>query len=287
MEPTFKTISDLFAVAQPSPEETAENPRKRHGETAEESEALGGLFLGENNVAEAVRHYKEAVAKRSHEDIGSMVNLAGALDYGDEAPQAMRQYLLALRRQKDAIEPRIGMSDVYKRYGRFSDSIRELDVAIERSPNDAYLRIKKATALRDSGFPKRAVLAAQEAVVARPDEAFYHHWLGDQLVTMGEDEAALDSLRAAIELSPGDDALFLRVAVPFWRLGRRPEAVKAIRLASDLSPDKDLYHGLLGILLEEMGQEEEARLESGRADRMDDYDHEMLSRLLAEMKIEA
>lgn len=287
MEPNFKTIADLFAVQQPDTDETFESVRKKHGETAEESEALGGQFLLENNIPEAVRHFKEAVAQRPANDISSMMNLAGALDYSDDAPQAMRQYLVALRRQKDAAEPRVGLSDVYRRYGRFSDAIRELDVAIEREPFNPYYRLKLAETLRDAGFPKRAVEAAQGAIVVKPDEAFYHYWLGDQLVAMGEDEDALASLRAAIELSPGDDHLFLRAAVPFWRLGRRAEAVKSVRLASDLDPSKHLYHGLLGIMLEEMDLMEEAQLESGRAKQMDPYDHELLSRLMAEMKIEA
>ncbi len=287
MEPTFKTIADLFAVAQPTEEEIAEDRRKKHGETPEESEALGGLFLGENNIAEAVRHFKEAVAQRPSNDISSMVNLAGALDYGDQTPQAMRQYLLALRRQKDAVEPRVGLHDAYRRYGRFSDAVREMELAIEHEPYNPYLRIKLAETLRDAGYPKRAVEAAQSAIVVRPDEAFYHYWLGDQLVATGDDEDALASLRAAIELSPGDDHLFLRAAVPFWRLGRRAEAVKSVRLASDLDPSKHLYHGLLGIMLEEMDLTEEAHLESDRAKRMDSYDHELFTRLLAEMRIEA
>lgn len=287
MDPTFKTIADLFAVAQPTADEATENLRKKHGETPEESEALGGMFLGENNVAEAVRHFQEAVAQRPQDDISSIVNLAGALDYGDQTPQAVRQYLLALRRQKDAAEPRVGLSDAYRRYGRFSDAVREMELAIEREPHNPYFRIKLAETLRDAGYPKRAVESAQSAIVAKPDEAFYHYWLGDQLVAMSEDEDALASLRAAIELSPGDDHLFLRAAIPFWRLGRRTEAVKSVRLASDLDPSKHLYHGLLGIMLEEMDLNEEAQLESGRAKQMDSYDHELLSRLLAEMKIEA
>ena len=287
MDPTFKTIADLFAAPQPALGEEVESNRKRHGDTPEESEALGAMHLGENNVAEAVRHFKEAVAQRPADDVASMVNLAGALDYGDETPQAVRQYLLALRRQKDAVEPRLGLSDAYKRYGRFSDAIRELDLAIQGEPYNPYLRIKLAETLRDAGYAKRAVEAAQGAIVTKPDDAFYHYWLGDQLVAMGEDEDALASLRAAIELSPGDDHLFLRVAIPFWRLGRRAEAVKSVRLASDLDPAKHLYHGLLGIMLEEMDQNEEAHLESDRAEQMDSYDHEILSRLLAEMRIEA
>ena len=289
MEPNFKTIADLFAVAQPptEDEEVEEGRRKKHGETPEESEALGAQFLLENDIPEAVRHFKEAVAQRPANDISSMMNLAGALDYGDETPQAMRQYLLALRKQKDAVEPHLGLSDAYRRYGRFGDAIRELDAAIEREPENPFYRIKLAETLRDAGYPKRSVVAAQGAVMVRPDEAFYHYWLGDQLIVMGEDEDALASMRAAIELSPGDDHLFLRAAVPFWRLGRRAEAVKSVRLASELDPSKHLYHGLLGIMLEEMDLMDEARQESERAKKMDSYDHELLSRLMAEMKIEA
>ena len=287
MDPDFKTIADLFAVAQPATADVLENTRKKHGDSAEESDALGGQYLGENNVAEAVRHFKEAVAQRETGDIVSAMNLAGALDYGDDTPQAVRQYRRALQAKSDAAEPHVGLSDAYKRYGRFSDAVRAMEEAIEQEPHNPFYRIKLAETLRDAGYPKRAVVAAQGAVVERPDQAFYHYWLGDQLVAMGQDEDALESLRAAIELSPGDDGLFLRTAVPFWRLGRRVEAVKSVRLASDLDPSKHLYHGLLGIMLEEMGQNDEAALESDRAERMDGYDHELLSRLLAEMRIEA
>jgi Flp pilus assembly protein TadD len=74
--------------------------------------------------------------------------------------------------------------------------------------------------------------------------------------------------------------------VAFWRANRHPEAIKAVRLAGELDPSKHLYHGLLGILLDEDGQMEEAALESDRAEKMDRYDHDMLGRLLDEMKIE-
>jgi tetratricopeptide (TPR) repeat protein len=99
-------------------------------------------------------------------------------------------------------------------------------------------------------------------------------------------DEALEYLRAAIELSPGDDYLYLRATVAFWCAERRVESIKALRLASELDPEKHLYHGLLGILLEETGQIEEAALESGRAQKMDRYDEDTMSRLLSEMKIE-
>ena len=286
MEPAFKTISDLFAVVPADNLDIPDNPRKKEGKTAEESEDLGRQCLSEGDFQAAIKHFKTAIAQRPADDITAMVDLAGAYDYGDQYPQAFRQYEKALRAKTDAVEPRVGKSDLYRRHGRFRDSIEELERAVELEPANAFLHIKLAEALRDAGEPKRAILAAQSAVVAKPDDPFYHYWIGDLLILQGRYEEALESLRAAIELSPGDDHLYVRAAVAFWRNDRRPEAVKAVRLASDLDPAKNLYHGLLGILLEESGSLEDAAQESDRAKKMDRYDHDLLGRLLDEMGIE-
>lgn len=287
MEPTYRTIADLFSIVEPKNLEIDESPRSKEGKDAQESDDLGRQSLSDGDVETAIRHFRKAVEQRDPEDIGSLVNLAGAYDYGDQAPQALRQYEKALRRKGDAVEPFVGMSDLYKRYGRFRDAIVKLEEAVTREPNNPYYRIKLAETLRDAGERKRALSVAQEAVIAKPDEAFYHYWIGDLLTEMGQYDDALESLRAAIELSPGDDYLYLRAAVAFWRAGRPAEAVKAVRLASDLDPAKHLYHGLLGILLEENDLVEEAKLESDRAAKMDRYDHDLLGRLMDEMGIEA
>ena len=287
MDQTFKTIADLFAVAQPD-EVTVKSPtRKKEGKTAEESDQLGRQCLQEGDIEAAIKHFKTAVSQRDATDIASRLDLAGAYDYADQAPQAYRQYQQALRLQSDAAEPLLGISDLMRRHGRFRDSVVSLEEAIKREPANAYLRIKLAEVLRDAGERKRALTAAQQAIVAKPDEAFYHYWIGDLLIQMERYEEALDSLRAAIELSPGDDFLYLRAAVAFWRVGRKQEAIKAIRLASDLDPAKHFYHGLLGILLEENNLPEEASQESDRASQMDRYDHDTLARVLDEMGIEA
>ena len=287
MEPAYKTIADLFAVAQPDQLDVQPNAKKKEGRNAQESEELGRQSLSEGDYEAAIRHFRSAVAQRDPEDIASRIDLAGAYDYGDQYPAAMRQYEKALRIRQDAVEPHVGISDLYRRYGRFRDSIERLEEAIKLDADNAYLRIKLAEALRDAGEPKRALIAAQQAVVVQPAEPFYHYWIGDLLIQLKRFEEALDSLRAAIELSPGDDFLYLRAAVAFWGADRRQEAIKAVRLASDLDPAKHVYHGLLGILLEETGMTEEATLESGRASKMDRYDHDTLARLLEEMAIEA
>ena len=286
MEPTFKVIADLFQVAQPTDLEIHETGQKRHGDSPEESAILGRQALGQGDVANAVRHFQEALAKADPNDPALRLDLGGAFEYADDFPQALRQYEKALRAQEDATEPIVGVADLYRRYGRFKDSIVKLEEAIARDPDNSHLHYKLAQTLREARERTRAVAAVHRAIACKPDSAFYHYWLGDLLIEMESFDEALDSLRAAIELSPGDDLLYVRAAVGFWRAGRRAESIKAVRLASELDPEKHLYHGLLGILLEENDQHEEAILESDRAEKMDRYDHDMLGRLLDEMKIE-
>jgi tetratricopeptide (TPR) repeat protein len=286
--PSFRTIASLFQI--PTPEEFVEEedePRApKVGRTADESDALGRACLTDGNYEAAIKHFQRACTQREPGDIRSQIDLAGAMEYADQAPQALRQYQRALQIQHEALEPELGISDVLRRYGRYRESIEHLQEAVKKEPGNPYVHIKLAETLRDAGHPVAALTAAQGAIAAKPDGAFYHYWTGDLLTSMKRYDEALDALRAAIELSPGDDFLYLRAAVAFWGANRTVEAIKSVRLASDLDPAKHLYHGLLGVLLEETGQLEDSQLESDRAKLMDRYDQDMLDRLLDEMGIE-
>lgn len=283
--PSFQQIADLFQLELPRPTGSAQprSPRKKEGENAVESEELGRECLSEGDYEAAIKHFRKACEQRGEPNVDTLVDLASAYEYGDQLPQAFRQYEKALRVQKDAPEPHLGLSDLYKRHGRFRDAVEELSAAIEAEPNNPFYRFKLAETFREMGERKRAVEAAHYAVLAKPDEAFYHYWIGDLLIEMGRYDEALESLRAAIELSPGDDFLYQRASVAFWRTGRKQEAIKAIRLASDLDPAKHVYHGLLEVLLEAAGMEEDSKLEESRAAQMDRFDWDLLRRLQIEM----
>jgi tetratricopeptide (TPR) repeat protein len=284
--PNFRQIAELFQVPVVDvPEDDETSPKRLRGKNAEESEELAKQRLTEGNHEAAVRHFKQAISQRGRETTETLVDLGGAYDYGDQAPQALRQYEKALRLQKDAVEPQVGLSDLLKRYGRYRDSIERLQQALNLEPENPHLLIKLAETLRDMGERTRALDAVQKAISLKPDEAFYHYWAGDLLISMDRFEEALDAVRASIELSPGDDYLYVRAAVAFWGAGRRPEAIKAIRLASDLDPLKHFYHGVLEKLLNEMSLPDEAVLEHERASKMDRYDLDTLDRLLSEMGI--
>jgi len=280
MEPSFKVIADLFQVPQADPE--IQESEAKVGTTAEESQALGRASLNDGDYEAAIQHFRRAVEQRDQGDASALVDLGGAYSVTDQLPAAYRQYEKAIR-IRDEAEPHVGLSELYKRYGRWKDAIQELEDAIRLEPENPYHHFKLADTLKEMGERKRAAVAIRHAIAAKPDEPFYHYWTGDLLLMIGNAEEALESFRAAIELSPSDDHLYLRAAVAFWRANRREEAIKSIRLAAELDPDNDFYHAVLHGLLERNGQSEDAVAEVEHVSRLDRYDEERLKRIFAEI----
>ena len=284
-QPSFNQIAELFQLDLPDEDAlpVADRPRKKVGKSASESEDLGREALSVGDAETAIKHYKKASEQRHNKSADTLVDLASAYDYAEQAPQALRQYEKALRLQKDSTEANLGSADLFKRRGRFNEAIEKLENAIEADQGNPFYKIKLAETYREMGEPQRAFEAAQSAVVVKPDGSFYHYWIGDLLIELKRYPEALASLRAAIELSPGDDFLYQRACVAFWCSDRKTEAIKAARLASDLDPEKNLYHGLLEMLLRANGMNAEADLEHKSASKMDRFDRDILRRMAEEM----
>ncbi len=275
-DPNINAIAELFGVAAPE-----EKGNEKIGRNADESRRLGENALAEGRYADALAHFRRQLDQNPGDRRRAMLDLAEAHAYGDEEPQALKQYRLAQRAFGGGGEE--GVAELYRRYGRFNAAAEELRAAAAREPENPLYRQKLAETLRDAGFPRAALEQAERVVALRPDSSHAHFAVGELNLRLGEWQAAIDAYRAAIELSPGDDYLYLRTAIAFWRAGRPPETIKAIRLASDLEPEKALYHGLLLELLRATGDRESAGLERDRAEEMDRYDRDVLARTLREM----
>lgn len=284
MDTNLKAIAELFGGVTEEP--LSQEAPSKLGNTAEESDQLGRMSLEAGKYGEAIAHFKRAVEQRDPTDVSSRIDLAAAFETSDQFPQAYRQYEKALKVQGNVTDARVGLSDLLKRYGKFSESIEQLQVAIAAEPTNAGLNFKLAETLLEAGYTKRALPFGIQAIVLQPDNAYFHFWVGDLQTKLGHYEEALQSLRAAVELSPGDDFYYLRCVIPFWKLGMKTEAIKAARLASDLNPERNLYYGLLEELLLANDQIEEAKLEIDRAQKMDPYDQDTLERLIVELGLD-
>jgi tetratricopeptide (TPR) repeat protein len=281
MDANVNAIADLFGAITLD-NSHAEGPSK-FGNNAAESEQLGRMSLEAGKYAEAIAHFQKAVEQSEPGDVKSRIDLAGALEATDQFSSAYRQYIRALALKSDAVEPHIGLADLLQRHGRTTEAIGALQKALEAEPNNPFFNLKISEALRTAGFPVKAMEFAVNAVVAKPDDSYLHYWVGDILIQLKQYPEALQSLRASVELSPGDDYLYLRCAVAFWLSDMKVEAIKAVRLASDLEPEKNVYHGLLEELLRATGQDAEAELEVERARQMDRFDEDQVERVLREM----
>lgn len=280
MDDIQRAVANLFGVGDEEPSEHALRRRGKKGSTAEESAGLGAESLSEGDYDAAIEHFRRSIEQRAQGDIAGHIDLGGAYEAAGRPAEALRQYQVAARTEGTASEPHLGASQVYKQYGKYKESMQELERAIALEPGNAFYRFKQAELLRLLRMYDEAVLAATEAAASAPTDSFYHYWLADLLIDRRRFEEALGPMRTALELSPGDDHLYLRAAIAFWGAGNRQEAIRAIRLASELDPDKPLYHGVLAAFLRKTAMSAEAELEEKSAEKMDAYDREELSRLM-------
>ena len=282
----IKELHDLFAYMDDEVQEVSirQPKHKLEGETAADSRELGVLSLTEGDVESALKHFRRGIDQRTESDPQGYEDLAGAFEYADMEAEAVTEYNRALE-MGGSPEARAALSSLARRYGRFSEAIRQLEEAVRIEPEVPFLHFKLAETLREAGMPTRAYAAARRATELDPKQPLYYYWIGDLLIAMGRFDEALSFLRTAVELSPGDDYLLLRTAVAFWGAGMQIEAIRAVRLAAELDPSKALYHGLVQVLLETNGQAEDAAAEQEKASKMDPYDRDFLARILAEMKL--
>lgn len=278
-------IAQLFGVSPTPDAEEAPKELELKGDNAEESSELGALSVRVGQYEKAIEHYKRSIEQREPNDPQGRIDLGGVYEAIGMEPMAFRQYEKAIRAQRANSEAYAGMSDLYKRYGRFRDSIAQLETAAELEPHNPYYHLKIAEACREMGERDRALMAIQHAVTCAPDRPFYFYWMGDLLIEMKRYGEALDALQAAIELSPGDDFLFSRAAVAFWGAGKKVEAIKSIRMASDLDPSKLAYRGMIELMLRETDQPEEAKLEHAVTMKLDPWDRDIVKRLADELGV--
>jgi len=285
MDPIQEELAELFRIQLeadgPDLDAVAETSAPKVGATAEESVELGRLRLTANDVDGALAHFRRA-QEQANDPNFAREDIAGALEYGDREAAAFREYE-RVRGRGGSTEATVGSAELYRRFGRFKDSVARLEAGAKDAPEDAFVQFKLAQTLRDSGERTRALEAGLKALAIDPKPAYFHFWVADLLVEMRRYEESIEHFRAALERSPGDDYFCLRSAIAFWGAGRPHDAIRAIGIASELDPDKTLYFGVREMFLRLNGDSEEAIREAERASRMDAYDRDMLDRIRREL----
>lgn len=285
MTPDFDLIRELFDLSPEGLDDGTQDRPRKVGKDEQQSRDYGRKALTEGDYESAIAHFKRAVEQSDDKSPWALMDLGATYATQDNVPQAFRQFLKAKRIQKSG-ELMIGLAALQQQMGHQSEAIQSLRESVELEPESAYNHYKLAEALRRSGFRAQALDAAQVAVAQAPDQAFYHYWLGEFLLELGNYAEAQNALHAAIELSPGDDNLYFLASQAFWGQGKAQEAIRSIRLASDIETENLMYRGLLEVFLRKSGLSEEADQERDRiAGKMEEYDQASLNRVLRRLKL--
>lgn len=153
--------------------------------------ALGRALYGAGDAAGAARAFRAAVALRPT-DAGALFFLATALERGGDAEAALSAYREAVARRPGAAEGHLGLGVLLvKRGGAGTDEgLKELGRALEINPNLYEARVT----------------------------------LGRTLVVRGRAAEAVEHLRRAAELAPGNPEPRYQLVIAYRRLGRKEEA---------------------------------------------------------------
>lgn len=171
-----------------------ENNSVAHGQ-------LGVVLERSGRAAEAVEHYREAIAIQPdaatpHYNLGNVLAGSGDLD------GAIEHYRAALAARPGYVIAANNLGAVLTQSGRTEEALLAFALAVEADPLHVKARLNQAAALTAAGRSDEALATLRAALVLTPEVAELHENLGIELGKRERLDEALVHLRRAIELEP-------------------------------------------------------------------------------------
>ena len=115
--------------------------------------------------------------------------------------------------------------------GRYSEAVSELSTAVSLDPKLTEAHNLLGVAYDKKGFADRAKDSFERAVKLEEDADTLNN-LGFSLYQSGNYRAAIDRLKRAAKLAPGDERILNNLGLAYCRLGKVDEAYKAFTRAT-------------------------------------------------------
>ncbi len=130
-----------------------------------------------------------------------------------------------------------------------SAAIEHYETALRIEPRAVAARLNLADALRTNGEEARAEAAMREGLALDAENGSLHHSLGLSLVRSGLPDEALDELRLAAEFAPENPRFVYVLGIALNSLGEQQEALEVLRAAhANFDGDFDIAMGLATML---------------------------------------
>ena len=218
---------------------------------------LGYALSETGEPAAAIREYRRSVELDSSKP-PVFANLGLACAETGDLDCAIGSYRRALALDPGNAMVEADLGTVLVAQGQTSEGLERLRHAAGAQPGVAEIRNKLGTALGRSGRVGEAVTELESAVRIAPDSVEYRFNLGYVLGLAKRLPEAVAQMEKAAELSKGHDwRCYEALAEMYFRLGRRADAVAAMRKAVELAAgehDAKLTEGLRAKLAGYLGK---------------------------------
>lgn len=211
--------------------------------------ALGEAQFNAGQVEAALQTGQKLLAKDPNDFVA--IQLVGfALSRLGRNEEAIALYQGVLQRMAENQEAtklaRIWLSSVYSNLGDMDRAEAELQLLLEKDPDDAWVNNDLGYLWADRGKNlEQAETMIRKAVAQEPENGSYRDSLGWILFKLGRVEDAIRELEEAARLKKGDATILDHLGDAFFRQGRVEDARKAWEEAEKLAkssnpPDKAL-----------------------------------------------
>jgi tetratricopeptide (TPR) repeat protein len=221
---------------------------------------LGLLFYYQNNFDESIAEYKKALALDPN-DAGARLNLGLAYNEKNEPDNAIRELREAKKLDPKNFQIRQNLGSILIHVGRNADAVAELRELEVMAPESAVCHLCLAGALNSTGDAAGAKKELQIAMRLDPENALSHRLLGGIYEAEGKNELALKEYRESEELDPDLVDTRIYAARVLVTMKQAAQALEELKPAINLQPGNSQVHEQYGKVLEALGKLEEAKSE--------------------------
>ena len=202
------------------------------------------LFSPTPHPAEAIKELKAILAiapdlPEAHLLLGVAYRAQGNPDLMGEAVAELRQ---ALALNPELTQARMILARIYLDLARASRARDELQVALEKVPDNPQLLTLMAEAERQLGNPKRTVELTRQVLTIDPKFDQARYYLGLALIDLQQHAAAIQELERVVQSGSNPAESNLSLGMAYLETRRLDDAVKVLREATRADPSRPEGH---------------------------------------------
>lgn len=188
----------------------------------------------------------------------ALMRVGAAAEAGGDFATAVSVYRKAAAMDTNAVAPLVAIGNALLAMGEFNDAIVAYNSALARDAHDREALRGLARAYLTSGQPARAGEPLAVAYQDNPDDAKLLQLIGVADDFVGRHDEAQTRYRRGLELTPGDPALSLNLALSLALSGNYPEAIAVLRPIATASTSSPRERQTLALIYGLQGNRKEA-----------------------------